>query len=753
MKDNVELICTIGELSELFREKSDVRGFLNRVVTTVSSHMKADVCSIYLYDEYLERLILEATQGLNPSLVGKLIMGTHEGLVGLALKELRPILEKNGQDNPRFKAVPGSGEEKFQAFLAVPILQGFSRIGVLVLQHHQHDYFNRNDMMALKAIASQLAATLENAKLLMGVTQEKSEEKSDESPVSMIRGQGVVEGIGIGRAYVISPDRFDSFLGEECPAEARNAGLGEFRHALSRTEEQLQALETEMDEQLSDVGSLIFSTHLLMLRDSSFTGKIEANIQEGMSAWEAVTERVESFLKIFSRSENARLREKVQDLQDLGHRLLRNLAGEEQDTGDYSGQIVVARELLPSELVKITAQHVEGLVLYSQGASAHISILAKSLGVPLLYTDDKDLFSLVSGTMLILDAFQGTLMTNPGPEAMEQFRRLRDDRAVSRDQEESMEETTRTLDGERVYLRATINLISDIKTAVRLKAEGIGLYRSEFPFLIRSSFPGEEEQYLVYKKIFDGMDSDVITLRTLDIGGDKILSYLPDSEEENPFLGLRALRFLLQNKKIFVGQLKAMLRAGQGRPFRIMFPLVSSLDDFREARRMVDKSVEFLKRDGYDCDTIPELGVMIELPSAVVMASDLAKEADFISVGSNDLVQYLLGVDRTNEKVSGLYEARHPAVLRTISLIQEAAARENCPLSICGNMAFDPEMVYFLVGAGVRNLSMPPVQIPRIQSFIKKIDINRAREDSRRLLGMNSLEEIHSFLETAVNRI
>ena len=182
MKDNVELICTIGELSELFREKSDVRGFLKRVVATVSSHMKADVCSIYLYDDYLDRLILEATEGLNSALVGKLIMGTHEGLVGLSLKELRPILEKNGQEHPRFKPVPGSGEEKYQAFMAVPILQGLSRIGVLVLQHHQHNYFNHNDMMALKAIASQLAVTLENAKLLMGSTRRSKRKKRKRVP-------------------------------------------------------------------------------------------------------------------------------------------------------------------------------------------------------------------------------------------------------------------------------------------------------------------------------------------------------------------------------------------------------------------------------------------------------------------------------------------------------------------------------------------------------------------------------------------
>ncbi|MDC7240911.1 MAG: phosphoenolpyruvate--protein phosphotransferase [Spirochaetales bacterium] len=750
-KDNVELICNIGELSDLFREKSDVRGFLQKVVKTVSGHMKADVCSIYLYDEYLDRLILEATEGLNPELIGKLILGTGEGLVGTAMKELRSILEKNGQENPKFKAIPGSLEEQYQAFLAVPILSGLTRIGVLVLQHHLPGYFNKNDMMAFKAIASQLAATLENAKLLMGVSQKKEAPRKQED-VSLIKGQAVVEGIGIGKAYVMEAGRSKNlFTG--LPESCLNAGEEDFVKALSQTEEQLQELQTEMEEQLSDVGSLIFSTHLLMLRDSSFIGKMEEDIKAGVSPCNAIITRVEYFMKVFSESDNPRLQEKVQDIRDLGHRLLRNLSGEEQDSGDYSGQVLVARELLPSELVKITAQHVEGLVLFSQGASAHITILAKSLGVPLVYTDDKRLFSISSGTFLIIDGFQGNLLINPGEDTLTQYRSLKKDRQLILDQENLIQEETRTLDGERVYLRATINLISDIKMAVRMKSEGIGLYRSEFPFLIRNSFPSEDEQYLVYKKIFDGMDHPLITLRALDIGGDKILSYVPDSEEENPFLGLRAIRFLLENKKIFVGQLKAMLRAGEGRKFRIMFPLISSLDDFRQAKRMVDKSIEFLKRDGMDCGPVPELGVMIELPSAVMMVEDLAKEADFMSVGSNDLVQYLLGVDRTNEKVSGLYDPRHPAVLRTIARIAEASRKENCTLSICGNMAFNKEMVYFLLGTGITNLSMPPVQIPAIQRFINAVDVEKARSDSKKLLAMNSLEEIHAFIDKAVNGI
>ncbi|OQY33011.1 MAG: phosphoenolpyruvate--protein phosphotransferase [Spirochaetaceae bacterium 4572_59] len=749
-KDNVELICNIGELSGLFREKSDIRGFLYKVVKTVAAHMKADVCSIYLYDEFLDRLILEATEGLNPDLIGKLILSIGEGLVGSSMKELRPILEKRGRDNPSFKAVPGSLEEKYDAFLAVPILQDVSRIGVLVLQHSRPGYFNRNDMMALKAIASQLATTLENAKLLMGVNK-KNNGVREQREISVIRGRSIVEGIGIGTVYVLEDqhnDRGKDFYKEICDS----LGLEDFQTALKQTAEQLQNLQAEMEERLSDVASFIFSTHLLMLQDTSFIGFIEDEIRGGKGPCLAVIDRVEYFVGIFSQSENPRVIEKVQDIRDLGHRILRNLAMEDQNAGDYSGQLVIARELLPSELVKITAQHVEGFVLYSQGASAHIAVLAKSLDVPMMYTEDKNVFNLQTNIPVILDGIQGNLLVDPGSDTMEEFQKIHSSVSDWSDLENSVTDETFTRDGKKLSLLATINLLSDISTAVKVKAEGIGLYRSEFPFIIRNSFPSEEEQFLVYSKIFQRMSSDIITLRTLDIGGDKILSYMPDQKEDNPFLGLRAIRFLLQNKKIFVSQLKAMLRAGQGRSFRIMFPMISSLDDFLESKRMVEKSREFLLRDGFECKNMPQLGVMVELPSAIEMAGELAEEADFISIGSNDLVQYLLGVDRTNEKVSSFYEARHPAVLRSIARVVRAAAKADCPLSLCGNMASDRGMLYFLVGTGMTNFSLSPGLIPEIQHYLNSLNAEKAKVDAKILLSMKTLKEVDSYITEVLSR-
>ena len=747
-KDNVELICNIGELSDLFREKSDIRGFLYKVVKTVSSHMKTDVCSIYMYDEFLDRLILEATEGLNPDLIGKLILSVGEGLVGTAMKELRPILEKLASDNPHFRPVPGSNEEKYEAFLAVPIIQGVSRIGVLVLQHSKPGFFNRNDMMALKAIASQLAVTLENARLLMGVNRKK-EVPSLTRDNSIIRGRSVVEGIALGSAYVLEDkynERNRQFINEAC----RTLGPEEFQDALEKTAAQLQDLQKEMEERLSDVASLIFSTHLLMLQDTSFIGHIEEEIQQGKNPCHAVVDRVEYFSDIFTQSGNPRVMEKVQDIRDLGHRILRNLAREEQQAGDYSGQIVIARELLPSELVKIAAQHVEGFVLFSKGASAHIAILAKSLGVPVIYTEDREIFSIETDTPLILDGIQGSLLINPGEDTLLEFQKLKSTSDDLEESGDSVSSVTETADGTRITLLATINILNDIVAAKKVRAEGIGLYRSEFPFIIRSSFPSEEEQFLVYKRIFDTMSSDIMTLRTLDIGGDKILTYMPDQDEDNPFLGLRAIRFLLKNKKIFVSQLKAMLRAGQDRKFRIMFPLISSLDDFLEAKRMVEKSREFLERDGFECRTMPELGVMIELPSAVEMAEDLAKEADFLSIGSNDLVQYMLGVDRTNEKVSSLYEAHHPAILRAIARVVSAARKEDCPLSICGNMSDDKGMLYFLAGAGLRTFSLQPRHIPSVQKFFSTIDMEQAGKDAARLIEARTLKEVEDHLSRAL---
>ncbi|MCG8454021.1 MAG: phosphoenolpyruvate--protein phosphotransferase [Spirochaetales bacterium] len=742
---NIEMICSVSELADLFRRGRDIKGFLSQVVHVVSRHMKADICSVYIFNERLDRLVLQASDGLNPLLVGQLSLAPGEGLTGLALKELRPIREGRGQDNPYFKAIPNSGEEKYESFLAVPIIRGIRRVGVLVLQDEQSGRFSKSDAQALKAIASQLAATLENAQLLMEMGSRDNNPAPGTPSSRLVRGTPVVDGVALGACYIVEASGSDESRINAPDAEYRHT-LEAFHEALDRTEHQLEELQERLEEELADVATLIFSAHLLMLRDEGFSGAMEEQIKTGTRPHEAIVDVANGYTRLFAASENPRMREKVLDIRDLSHRLLRNLQDEAGDEGDYVGQIIITGELLPSELLKLAAQNVEGIVLFGAGTTAHITVLARSLGVPLITSDDESLLRIPEDTPLALDAFQGFLLVHPDDSALERLQALKDGTERIEELAQNAQPETHTEDGVQVHLRATVNLLSDLKIACSLKAEGIGLYRSEFPFLIRSDFPSEEEQYRIYKQVVDGMKNPLVTFRTLDVGGDKILSYFPESQEEaNPFLGLRAIRFLLENKKVFVGQLKAMIRAGGNQRIRILFPLVSSLDDFLYARRIVLKSLSFLARDGLGRYPVPEMGAMIELPSAVEMAPELAKEADFLSLGTNDLVQYTLGVDRTNEKVASLFEIRHPAVLRAVKRVADAANAANCPLSVCGIMAKNPETVRYMMGLGIREFSLEPALIPGMQQAISKMNSTTARKDAKSLSGLGTLKEVLEF--------
>ncbi len=743
---DIEMICSVGELASLFRQSRDIQGFLSQVVETISRHMQTNSCAVFLYDETTKRLVLQAAAGLYQGMVGELSIVPSEGLTGLAFREMRPVKEDRVRENPTFKTVPGSGEDAYESFLAVPIIRRLRRVGVLVLQDHKSARFHKQEIQALEAIASQLATTLENAQLFMEISQHQESAPLD--PVNrLIRGTPIVEGVALGEAY-LSAEGIGYGTGEYME------GLENFQQAIVQTEQQLEELQNRLEEELADVASLIFSAHLLMLRDSSYSSAMEKLIADGVSPQKAVEQITNSYISLFSKSINPRMREKVLDIKDLGHRILKNLQIGNVEKGDYTGQLVLTSELLPSEFLKLAAQNVEGIVLLGGGAAAHITILAQSLQVPVIHTEDERILRIPPGTPLALDAHQGNLLINPDKAALKRFRQLKEG---SRDLEEQIarvKSETYTADGKRIFLRASVNLLSDLKLSRHLKAEGIGLYRSEFPFLIRNDFPSEEEQYLIYRQVVTGLDNPLVTLRTLDIGGDKILTTLPDEKEEaNPFLGLRGIRFLLENKKIFVEQLKAMIRAGKDKPIRILFPLISSTDEFLSARHIVFKSLSYLKRDGFESFPIPRLGAMIELPSAVEMAPELAKHADFLSLGTNDLVQYTLGVDRTNEKVANLFDTHHPAVLRAVKRVADAARKARCPLSVCGIMAKTPESVYYLMGLGVQEFSMEPGKIPEIQKAVSRMNMRQAKKDAARLSSLGTLAEVQNYLEkTGITR-
>lgn len=744
-KNNIDLVWSIGELSGLFEKRTNMGEFLQDVVDRIAEHMDADVCSIYLYDEEAHRLILRATRGLNSDSVGQIELSVGEGITGRALKELRPIREARANKNPHFKFFPGLGEDPYESFLAVPIKRGLNRIGVMVLQHRRPDYFDIHDTRAIQAIASQLAATLENVEILMEIHAERQDaEAAEQQVVQTVDGKGISEGLAKGMAVALG-DRTSQLSSVIHLNVEPEVGAQRFQEALSQTQKQLEELQREVEDNLSDVARLIFSSHLLMLKDEEFTGQMLREIQEGTPPEKAVLSVVNYYVDVFSSSKNSRVAEKSQDVKDLGHRLLRNLAGGVDDGGDYSNQIVVANELFPSELIKIYAQHAEGAILMDGGMTAHISILARSLSFPVMLVRDGRLLTLPEETELIIDTQHGVVYVAPDETVLAKYNEAL---ALRKGEGEiDVPRLAHTADGKRVRIMANINIINDVRSAVAYHAEGIGLYRSEFPFLVRSDFPSEEEQYGIYRRVLNALGPDKETiLRTLDIGGDKAMPQ-PGFVETNPFLGFRGIRFSLANTEIFKEQLRAMLRAGVDSKLHIMFPMISAVDEFKAAQDVINECLKELAAEGALHNTEPLLGAMIELPSAVESADALAKEADFLSIGSNDLVMYLLGVDRGNDRVSGMYKHYHPAVLRAIRRVAEAAAEHQCPLSLCGDAASDPTMLPFFVGIGIHTLSVEPRHIPQMKRLVGALKTDEAQKLTEMLLACDSVLEVEALLD------
>ena len=565
--------------------------------------------------------------------------------------------------------------------------------------------------------------------------------------LKFIKGRTASTGVVYGVAEIIASAQYDVLMAS-AEEHDKDTAIEVFETAISETEEQLKVLQLTLDEQMADVASMIFSAHLLILRDSEFFGAMRSLVESGYSPQRAVTSVVNDFINLFSASKNPRMQEKVQDVKDLGHRILQNIEKRgEEHTGNYEGQIVIAEELMPSEFVKLAAQNVEGMIiLASGGETAHISILARSLQKPVIFVNEYRLLEILDETPILMDANQGTVFVEPDDAVLESYHELLHRGKDWEDIGGQVSDQSSTKDGTRIAVLSNINLLSDVAVAQKMKAEGVGLYRSEFPFIVRNSFPTEEEQYKIYLRIIDGMKGKEVVLRTLDVGGDKMLPYSSHTHEANPFLGLRAIRFTLANRNVFTQQLRAMLRAGVDADMKIMFPFISSLDDYLEARSVVYECIADLKSENVPCQENPKLGCMVELPSAVFIIDELARVTDFLCIGTNDLIQYLLAVDRTNDSVSHLYISHHPSVLRALHQIVSAANAQDREISLCGDMAANSQMLPFLVGIGLRKVSVDPRMILTVQEELGKIDVDEAKILAETVLKMGRIDEVSDFL-------
>ena len=453
-----------------------------------------------------------------------------------------------------------------------------------------------------------------------------------------------------------------------------------------------------------------------------------------------------NFIDLLLKSNNDYIKEKAKDIEDLAIRILNHLVLEKIEIPNVRNKIIISKELLISDLLKLYTEKAGGLILMEGGVTSHLSILARALRMPLIIAGDVRLLDLPGSTKIMIDAEIGNIFINPTEDIVLQFRKRNNARAQLKHDAVKLKPVTYTKDNVKIKVMINVNLLSDLKTAEKLPFDGIGLYRTEFPFLIRRDFPDEGEQYLIYKKLVDSVKGKEIIIRTLDIGGDKVLPYHDAIKEQNPFLGLRSIRFSLKNREIFKQQLKAILRAAYNAPVKIMFPMISSLEEFADAKDLLNECKDSLSKQGVPYnDNIP-VGMMLEVPSIVELVEEFSSASDFFSIGSNDLIQYILAVDRTNEKVADSYISHHPAVLRAIHKIVTSSNKKGKEISICGDMANNRNYLRFLIGTGIRAISIEPDKFPMIQEEISGIDTVEAKHMVKDLLGLSRIRDIEKIL-------
>ena len=717
---------------------------LQIIVRRVRDAMGTEVCTVYMRDPLTGRFVFCATEGLNPDQVGVASLAPGEGLVGLVAEREEPVNLENAEQHPRFQFLPDIGEECFHSFLGVPIIHQRDVLGVLVVQQAQQRRFDESEEAFLVTMSAQLAGVIAHAQVTGAVAEGTLAGGGAPAKFSGVPG---APGIAIGTAVVVSPIA-DLYTVPRREARNRRAELRAFKEALDCVRADIQSVADNLGGELSPEDHALFDVYLGILDDSAIGAEVAALIKAGQWAQGALSQVMIEHIRHFERIEHSYLKERAVDIKDLGTRVLAYLQAADKEERTYPDQtILVGEELTASSLGEIPRQRLAGLISVRGSGNSHVAILARAMGVPTVMGAVDLPFTRLQDRELIIDGYNGTVHLNPPPEVKQRFQQVLDeDQALSRDLESLRDEPCVTLDGHRMPLWVNTGLIEDVGRSLEQGAEGVGLYRTEIPFLMRERFPSEEEQRQIYRNQLEAFFPKPVTMRTLDIGGDKALPYFP-IEEDNPFLGWRGIRVTLDHPEIFLAQIRAMLKANAGLAnLRIMLPMICSVSELDEALDLIRRSHRELLQEGVQGE-LPPVGVMVEVPAAVYQARALARRVDFLSVGSNDLTQYLLAVDRNNTRVADLYHSLHPAVLQALAAVAGAARSEGKPIGICGELAGDPEGAVLLLAMGYDMLSMNATSLPKVKKALRNIDLGEARSLLQEVMGLEDAASVQRRME------
>jgi len=717
-------IRTIQKIVQTINSATDLSSALNRLVLDIHDALDVDVCSIYINDKIHQHYTLMATYGLNPDAVGAISIGYDEGLVGLVGERSEPLNIENASTHPRFKYIPESGEERYHSFVGIPVIQQGDLLAVLVVQQISPRRFDDQDIAFLTTLAALIAGNIAYAKargeidsLITDLGQSGGLYQGIAGAPGLCIGTGVVTYIQSDIAAV--PDR-----------KADDVELEEhmFRSAIEAVVAELGVMRGQMVDSLPEADRLLFDAYALIAQDDDLISSTVERIRAGNWAQGALRETIESYAKQFEAMEDAYMSERADDIRDIGRRILAHLQKEVQAQRSYPrGTILIGENLGPLDLAMVPQECLAGVVSGHGSGYSHIAILAHALNIPAVTGFSGQLpLSRLEGKTLAMDGYKGFIHVSPNSIEMQEYEDLLQGEQVLADQLRTLSnKPATTKDGLRIHLYTNSGLLSGYTLANDVGTEGIGLYRTELPFMNKENFPSEDEQHDLYRAVLETYSPLPVTLRTLDIGGDKILPYFPITEP-NPFLGWRGIRVSLDHPELFLTQVRAMLRASQGLDnLKILLPMISGVEEIDKSLTLLKRAHKELIEEGLRI-AYPEIGAMLEVPSTIYQIPAIAKRVDFLSIGSNDLVQYLLAIDRNNELVAKLFDPLHPSVLEALWQISVAARRARIPLSICGEAAGDPAFAIMLIAMQFDSLSLSAGDLPRIKWVIRSFSYEEA---------------------------
>jgi phosphotransferase system, enzyme I, PtsP len=734
---------------------SDLTEALTTLVQRIREAINVDAVSAFLIDDKHAEYVLIATEGLNKQAEFEIRVPLNHGLIGLVGRREEPLNMNNAREHKAFITEPRLGEDLLHAFLGVPILQHRKLYGVLIVQQAEKREFDDAEEAFLITLAAQLGGIIAHAEAtgeLAKLTKPKtSNPNKNEAPQLALSGIASVPGVAIGSAVVISPpadiDAVPRKLIEDIEHE-----IEVFHEALDAARDTMRRLSRRMHASVSENEHSLFDVYLRILDKENLGAEVDRSIQdEKLCAQSALASVIKRHVFAFEEMKDDYLRERASDFRDIGRRVLAELQSSQAVEITYPKRtILIGEEVSAAALAEVPEGQLVGVVSSKGSNNSHVAILARALGVPTVMGVRGFKLEDVSRRAIVVDGYYGHVFISPSKSLVAEYKLLAQEEAeLNQSLVKLRDKPAETTDAHRIKLHVNTGLALDTGLSMSVGAEGVGLYRSEVPFMTRDRFPSEDEQYVIYRQILKAFAPRSVTMRTLDIGGDKPLPYFP-IEEENPSLGWRGIRVTLDHPDLFLLQVRAMMRASQGLDnLRILLPMVTTLNEVDDAIKLINQAHAELIEEGCVFKK-PDIGVMIEVPAAVYLAQAFARRVDFLSVGTNDLTQYLLAVDRNNTRVANLYDALHPAMLQMLLKVIEGGHAAGVHVSLCGEMASDPYAVILLLAMGFDSLSMNSASLPRIKWIIRSFSMAKARKILADVLKLEHVSDIRLHLQKAL---